>query len=64
MTDTSNNWPERLRILRKAMGFTQAEMAEALGYGAASRVAELEAGRATVTPMLQRLIAAYERLAA
>jgi DNA-binding XRE family transcriptional regulator len=54
-------WPERLRVVRKAMGMTQAQMAQALGYSHATRVAELEAGKATITPMLERLITAYER---
>jgi DNA-binding XRE family transcriptional regulator len=55
-----NGWPERLRVLRGRMDMTQAEMAKMLGYGAASRIAELEAGKATITPMLERLICAYE----
>jgi len=53
-------WPERLRAVRKMRGMTLAQMATALGYGHGTYVANLESGRATITPMLERLIAAYE----
>jgi hypothetical protein len=39
---------------------TLAQMATALGYSQGTYVANLESGAATITPMLQRLIAAYE----
>jgi transcriptional regulator with XRE-family HTH domain len=54
------DWPRRLKALRKARGMTLAQMAEALGYSQGTYVANLESGRATITPMLERLIAAYE----
>jgi transcriptional regulator with XRE-family HTH domain len=57
---TNKTHPERLRAVRKDMGLTLAQMAVALGFSQASHVAALEAGRATFTPMLTRLIDAYE----
>lgn len=60
LDDGTSDWPERLRAVRKARGLTLEQMAHALGYSHGTYVANLESGRATITPMLERLIVAYE----
>ncbi|MER9336021.1 hypothetical protein NKJ06_18860 [Mesorhizobium sp. M0293] len=54
--------PTKFRDIRKALGLTQAQLAEVLGYGHAVRVAEFEgiAGKHPVPPLLDRLMRAYE----
>lgn len=54
------DYANRLRAVRKDMGLTLAQMADALGLMQGTHVAALESGRATITPMLERLIEAYE----
>jgi DNA-binding XRE family transcriptional regulator len=60
LDDAGIDWPERLRAVRKARALTQGQMADVLGYSHASHVAALESGKLTITPMLERLIAALE----
>ena len=52
--------PQEFRAIRERMGLTQAELAFQLGYRAASRVSEIENGTFAITPMLARLMRAYE----
>lgn len=41
---------EEFKELRKRLGMTQADLAEALGYGARTRISELESGARAITP--------------
>ena len=53
--DTMKEWtPERIRALRKAMGLTQPQFAEQLGYERFRTVTELENG--TIQPTRQAQI--------
>jgi DNA-binding transcriptional regulator YiaG len=46
MTAPPRSWTkERIRALRERLGYTQAQMAEALGYELARSISDLESGR-------------------
>jgi DNA-binding XRE family transcriptional regulator len=51
--------PEHFKMVREALGLTQAEMAKMLGYGSRVRVAELEAGTRKPSASVVRLLQAY-----
>ena len=48
--------PERIRALRKRLGLTQDEFAEAMGYGSNSRISELENGKVEPTGPVAKLL--------
>lgn len=48
--------PERIRALRKSLGYTQAQMATALGLSRIASVSDLEKGKAEVNAPTTRLL--------
>lgn len=48
--------PTRIKALRERLGYTQDEMAKALGYGSYQRVSELENEKRPVTKQVARLL--------
>ena len=53
--------PDDLTAIRKRLGMTQAQLAEAIGLGAAQRVYEYEAGRRVISKRSAALILALEQ---
>ncbi len=51
--------PEAFRAARQSLGLTQRQAAEVLGYGAQTRIAEIEAGRRTPGESVMLLLRAY-----
>lgn len=51
--------PEAFRAARKSLGLTQAQAADMLGYGAQSRVSEIERGLINPGASVVRLLQAY-----
>jgi transcriptional regulator with XRE-family HTH domain len=51
--------PEHFRLVREALELTQAEMAQMLGYGSRTRIAEVEAGTRKPNESVVRLLHAY-----
>lgn len=51
--------PAEIRTARQSLGLTQAQFALLLGYGAKSRIAELENGARAPSGAVVRLIRAY-----
>jgi transcriptional regulator with XRE-family HTH domain len=51
--------PQEFKEARKALGLTQSQMATVLGYGAQSRISDVERGVQPVTDTVSRLIHAY-----
>lgn len=51
--------PAEIKQARQSLGLTQAQLAAALGYGAAVRVSELERGARTASATTVRLLRAY-----
>ena len=57
-TNTMQEWtPERIRALRHAMGLTQPQFAERLGYERFRTVTELESGARQPTRQAQIILA-------
>lgn len=54
---------EEFRAIRKQLGLTQAELAQALGYAHVVRVGEVESARSNkaVQPLVARLMRAYAK---
>jgi len=52
--------PEEFHVIRTRLGLNAREMADMLGYSAAPRIFEIERGKFAITPMVQRLMRAYE----
>lgn len=51
--------PTDFKSARQQLGLTQAGLARVLGYGAAPRIAEIEAGRRNPSDSVLRLLRAY-----
>ena len=50
--------PAQFRAHREALGLTQAQLAQAMGYGSQTRISEIE-GRADVPPQTALLMRAF-----
>lgn len=53
--------PDRIKALRKRLGYNQTQMARALGYTHASRVSELENGVVKPTDTIRLLLEHLDR---
>lgn len=51
--------PEQIKEARKSLGLTPTQAAQLLGYGAVSRIYEIEAGARRPSASVVRLLAAY-----
>lgn len=51
--------PEEIKQARQSLGLTQSQLAPLLGYSAAPRVAEIEAGKRNASDCVVRLLSAY-----
>ena len=56
------NCGKKLKKIRKRMGLTQDQMALLLGYGAGTRISEIEKGRSTMGKQAQRCLEYFGKL--
>lgn len=50
---------ERFRAARQSLGLTQAQLADAMGYGDKMRISDIERGVRDPSPAAERLLQAY-----
>lgn len=51
--------PAEIKQARQTLGLTQSQIAPLLGYGASTRITELESGARTPSAAVMRLLSAY-----